>query len=307
MIDKSGSAGVISTGVLGCALVGVVLSLVLQGYFTANWDRYVESIPAARMTQRAGVVPRPHIAATKLSARDGAVTLLIAALVVALVARRPWIGLAAFGLSAAAANVALAVVSAQIRGNLWPLGTLAVLLLTFAPVMVGGAAGGGLRMVRKRGSVGMAALALLLAGVIRCASAPQVSSSGPVSQATAELSLVHLAPEPGTVLSRTSRIEAAFNYRLSNRKSGATYTLAPAFTDRRGAGYKFNAVAGPADVITLTTPEGRVEMRYSIVREWANPRLAKPIELWFQIVEMEASRGRIVAEIGPYRYPAAEQ
>lgn len=143
---------------------------------------------------------------------------------------------------------------------------------------------------------------------MRCASAPAASpSSTPAAPAAAaELTLVRLSPEPGTTLTHASTIQAAFNYRLSNRKAKATYTLQPGFGDRLGAGYTFNS-AGPTDVITLTSPGGMVEMGYPIIREWTNKRLARPIEIWFQIIETEQSRGRVLAEVGPYRYTAAPE
>ena len=288
------------SGVAGFALAGAVLAVALQLYFVARWDRYVESIPASRLAQRAGIPPRPQIAATKLSARDGAGVLLVSGFAVALITRRYWTGVGAFAIGAAVTNVIVGLMSRQIQGNLWPLSTVAVLILTLAPILIGGAIGLGLRRLKRSGPLGAAALFVLLApGVLRCASTPSPTSAP-------GLSLIRLAPAPGTTLHSTSVIDAAFHYRLSNMRLSATYVLVPTFSDRRGAGYTFNAIAGPGDAVTLNTPGGVAEVRYPIVREWTNERLARPIELWFQIVEMGESSSKVVAKIGPYRYPAEE-
>ena len=263
--------------VLKYALLGVGLSLALHAYYVANWDRYAASVSASRMAQLGGVVPRAHIAGTKLSARDGAAALLVSGAVVALAARRRyWIGCSSFAGGAAAASIILGVASGQIRGNLAPLGVMSVLLLVLIPIGVGGAIGGGLRTIlRRRTSAAVGLFALLMTGglFVGCASAP--SPAAAAAPAAAEISLAFLRPEPGSELTRTSIIEAGFIYQLSNMKSrNAIYTLEPAFSDRRGAGFTFNAVTGPADVITLTTTGGRVELRYPILREWTNSPFA---------------------------------
>jgi len=289
------------------ALVGVLLALALHGYYVARWDRYVSSVSRERIRQRAGVAPDAYIAGTTRSARDGALVLLATAAVVVLVSRRSLLACGAFAAGAAAVNVMLGLVVGKVLGNLWPLATIAVLLLTIVPIAVGAALGGGLRMLRShRKSETVAVLVvgfLLIGSFMRCSSAPSAPGAASTTPtAAAELSVAGLVPHPGATLTHSSIFEVSFNYRLTGMKPTATYILQPAFSDRRGAGYTFNAVSTPADVITLTTPEGIVEMRYPIIREWTNKRLALPIELWFQIIERESSRGRVIATVGPYRY-----
>jgi len=162
--------------------------------------------------------------------------------------------------------------------------------------------------IGKRSPAGTGTLLLVLftSTLLGCASSP-APSAPPAVRATAELSVVRLTPSPMTTLTRTSIIEGTFNYRISDMDPKATYTLEPAFGDRRGPGYTFNAVTGPADVVTLTTSAGTVEVRYPILREWTNQRLARPIEIAFNIIEMKPSGGRVLAKTAPYRYEAAPE
>ena len=298
-----------STRALGYALVGVTLAVALHVYFALNWNHYAASVSPTRMAQRGGVVPQPHIAATRRSARDGAVVLLLSGVIVALIAWRPWTGSGAFAAGAVMANVGLGIAADQVRGNLWPLGIASVVLLTLMPVMLGSGIAGGLRMFKNRGRAALV-MTVLMAGIVRCASAPPappaVTPSTTPAQPKAELTLVQITPPAGTTVKQATVFEARLNYRLFDMKPGATYTLEPGFGDRQGAGYTFNSVAGPADVVTLSIPEGIVEIRYPIVREWTNKRLARPVELWFQLIETAPSGGKVIAQVGPYRYPAAD-
>jgi hypothetical protein len=289
------------------ALIGVAMAVALQLYFVANWDRYVRSIPATRMAQRGGVAPEAHVAGSTRSARDGAMALLVAGIACALLATRVLVESAMFVAGVTGVNVVSGIVTDHIGGNLWPLGLIAVLGLSVLPFATGVTGGGGLRMIVKRirGRGELLCCVLLLAGLVRCASAPTPGGATPAPGASAELSLIQLFPHPGTTLSRTSIFEATFNYRLAKMKPGATYTLEPTFADQRGSGYTFNAATGPMDVIHLTSPEGAVDMRYPVAREWTSARLARPIELWFQIVEMEPRGGRVLVKTGPYRFEAA--
>ena len=63
----------------------------------------------------------------------------------ALVARRLLKASASFAAGAAISNVILALLAAQLRGNLAPIAAALVLLLIAVPTALGGGVGGGLR------------------------------------------------------------------------------------------------------------------------------------------------------------------
>lgn len=167
------------TVALGYALAGVALSLLLQMYFEATWKHYVASIPAITLVQHGGRVPEPHIASTTIGARDGAVILLVAAAVVAIITRRYLLGCGAFAAGAAAGNVLLGVVAGQVRGNLWPVGVASVLLLTLVPMVTGFAAGGAVRSLRRRNV--RAAVVVLLMSTLTATAAPVWPASSAMS------------------------------------------------------------------------------------------------------------------------------
>lgn len=142
----------------------------------------------------------------------------------------------------------------------------------------------------------------------RCAknygSRPITQSVPAQTKAGGELVLLSLDPPIGSTLTEGSVIRAAFEYRLINQDQIAIYALVPFFSDRAGEGRTFNALTDPTSVLRLMAPSGRVEMHYSVAAEWSNAyRLAKPPEVWFDLVERYPRSGtRVVAELGPFRF-----
>jgi hypothetical protein len=127
------------------------------------------------------------------------------------------------------------------------------------------------------------------------------SATPAASGASAEMRIVQLKPAPGAGLSEASVIEGTLDYRLTNMATSATYEVVPMFSDNRGAGYSFND-AETAERVTVTTPTGRVEIRYPLEREWNDPRLVRPVEIWFFLIERRKAHSRVVATVGPFRY-----
>ena len=113
---------------------------------------------------------------------------------------------------------------------------------------------------------------------------------------------MQLTPEPGSTLSEASVIESTLEYQLTNMVPGATYEISPMFSDNRGAGGTFGAVRSMSELVTVTEPSGRVEIRQAIASAWNNPRLGRPIEMWFYIIETHGNRSHAVAKAGPFRY-----
>ncbi len=136
------------------------------------------------------------------------------------------------------------------------------------------------------------------------APAPLTQSVPAQTKAGGELVLLSLDPPIGSTLTEGSVIRAAFEYRLINQDQIAIYALVPFFSDRAGEGRTFNALTDPTSVLRLMAPSGRVEMHYSVAAEWSNAyRLAKPPEVWFDLVERYPRSGtRVVAELGPFRF-----
>lgn len=122
-----------------------------------------------------------------------------------------------------------------------------------------------------------------------------------ISNATGELTMIDIVPQPGTTLIENTVVESTLDYQLLDGDPAATYEIRPMFADKRGPGYTFTASDSWRPVV-ITEPRGRVELRYPILREWSDPRLARPVQIWFFIIERKNTAARVLARVGPFTY-----
>lgn len=121
---------------------------------------------------------------------------------------------------------------------------------------------------------------VLLALTAACASSPQPS--------TAVVVVNSVTPAAGSEVQQSSVIEATVGFTIDKFQQQAdTYYLVTQF--QAADGTSFNHSARLADHSILTAAQGSVIVSYPLSRVWSDPRLKKPIRLWFQLV----------AKIGP--------
>ncbi len=126
--------------------------------------------------------------------------------------------------------------------------------------------------------VGSLALLAVTAG---CASSPQPS--------TAALAVGAITPPAGSQIDESTVLAATVAFTIDNFQEQAdTYYLVTQF--QAADGTSFNHSARLADHSILTAAKGSEFVSYPLSRVWADPRLKKPIRLWFQIV----------AKVGPH-------
>jgi hypothetical protein len=137
------------------------------------------------------------------------------------------------------------------------------------------------------------------------AGAPAVTApASAAAVAGAQLTIVTLNPPPGSSLLEDTVLEAVFDYSLQGRDPAARYGVAVFFGDKRGEGRTFSALHDLTSSAPLKKNAGRVTLRHPIKTEWKNPNLARPVTVWFDIIEeRRAGAGqRSVTEVGPFEY-----
>lgn len=117
---------------------------------------------------------------------------------------------------------------------------------------------------------------------------------------TGNLQVVSISPASLSGISKDSIFEVVVDYDLGALGSGSTFEVGPMFSDVRGAGSLFSV--STSDHRQLTGSAGRVILNFPIRDVLADPRLARPLELWIVVLERNAKRMRIAARAGPYKY-----
>jgi hypothetical protein len=135
-----------------------------------------------------------------------------------------------------------------------------------------------------------------LAFIAGCASAPAPS--------TAVVSVSAIAPPAGSEISQSSVLEATVGFTISNFQLQAdTYYLVTQF--QAADGTSFNHSPRLADHSILTAAQGSVLVRYPLSRVWADPRLKKPVRLWFELVaKVGPNDSVVIGRSTPIEYAA---
>jgi len=121
---------------------------------------------------------------------------------------------------------------------------------------------------------------VLLAFAAGCASSPPPS--------TAVVTVGALAPPAGSPVQQSTVVEATVAFTIDKFQQQAdTYYLVTQF--QAADGTSFNHSGRLADHSILTAAKGSVLVSYPLARVWSDPRLKKPVRLWFELV----------AKIGP--------
>jgi hypothetical protein len=129
----------------------------------------------------------------------------------------------------------------------------------------------------------LAVLALL---AFSCASGV---ASPDAPAATAHVALLSLSPPAGSQVDEHTELVAEIEYRIDGFKPGVDYYIAPLFASTKGSGTTFNMLDHIADAPKVSTPEGRMTVRYPVRRELGSTQLARPVTVWFYLMERTGS------------------
>jgi hypothetical protein len=136
----------------------------------------------------------------------------------------------------------------------------------------------------------------LLAFTAGCASSPKPS--------TAVVTVSAITPPAGSHVDQSTVIEATVAFTIDNFQLQAdTYYLVTQF--QAADGTSFNHSARLADHSILAAAKGSEFVSYPLARVWADPRLKKPVRLWFQIVaKVGPNDSVVIGRSAPIDYAA---
>ena len=121
-----------------------------------------------------------------------------------------------------------------------------------------------------------------------------------VEPASADLTVRTITPGPGSELVGTSEIDATVEYTISNfQPIRDRYYLSIQF-ENANLGW-FNHYRRFADEAVLRSAHGVVHVNYAMSNVWGDPRLRKPIRVWFFLIE-RGEHLRPIGRKGPFEY-----
>ncbi|HEX8172833.1 MAG TPA: hypothetical protein VF824_20030, partial [Thermoanaerobaculia bacterium] len=98
---------------------------------------------------------------------------------------------------------------------------------------------------------------------------------------------------------------ADVKYTIDNFKPGVDYYVAPLFA-RNGSDVTFNMLDRTSDAPKIDDAEGQITVRYPVARELASPHLARPVTMWFYVMERVGNEGtRVIGKTGPFNFTIA--
>lgn len=133
----------------------------------------------------------------------------------------------------------------------------------------------------------IAVLGALLVAVAHCASGVADPAAPPAS---AKVELISIAPPAGTTVDATTALTAEIKYSIDHFEPATNYYIAPLFASKRGNGNTFNAYDRLDEGTPITTAVGTVTIRYGIARELRSPELARPVRVWFYVLERTSAQ-----------------
>ena len=146
----------------------------------------------------------------------------------------------------------------------------------------------------------LAVVAPLLLALAGCASGVADPSAPP---ATATVELVSLYPAAGSPIGENTVLAAEIKYSIEHFQPAADYYLAPMFASTLRPGMTFNSFDRLSDGTRLTTASGTVAIHYRINREMRNSNLARPVRLWFFLMERTgAQTSHVIGQTAPTEY-----
>ena len=137
---------------------------------------------------------------------------------------------------------------------------------------------------------------VVLVALVGCA------STGAQDPSTASVVVVAIAPVAGSEVQQSSVVEATVEFTIDKFKlQGDTYYLLVDCEDATGGSVDRDHPL--ADQPILTAAKGSLVVTYPLSKVWGNPRLKKPIRVWFDVVERVGPNDSVViGRAGPIEY-----
>ena len=141
---------------------------------------------------------------------------------------------------------------------------------------------------------------LLLFTFVHCASGVADRSLPP---STATIELVSISPAAGSAIDERTVLVAEIRYAIEHFQPRTDYYIAPLFAENDGDGKTFNAFDRIDEGTRITTPSGTATIRYGIARELRSSKLARPVRVFFFLMERSgAHTTNVIGSVGPVEY-----
>jgi hypothetical protein len=141
----------------------------------------------------------------------------------------------------------------------------------------------------------------MLALLVMSCTAGVASPNAPA--ATAHLALRSLSPLAGSHVDEQTELVAEIEYRIDGFKSGVDYYVTPLFASAKAADTTFSMLDHISDAARVSAPEGRITVRYPIRRELRSTELARPLTIWFYLMERTGARQtRVIGKTEPIAF-----
>lgn len=109
------------------------------------------------------------------------------------------------------------------------------------------------------------------------------------------IELISLTPEAGSPVDRQSTITAQLRFTIDNFKDKKDrYRISINFQDRNSRASTFRK--GPGGMITLDQASGTVTLEYPLDRIWDDPKLRKPLRVYFYLHERTGKQETVVLD-----------
>jgi hypothetical protein len=122
-----------------------------------------------------------------------------------------------------------------------------------------------------------------------------VFAAMPKPKSAGSIELISLTPEGGSSVDRGSTITAQLRFTIDNFKDKKDrYKVSINFQERESRAATFSK--GPGDMIALIEATGTITLAYPLDRIWDDPRLRKPLVVYFYLHEHTGKRETVVLD-----------
>ncbi len=140
----------------------------------------------------------------------------------------------------------------------------------------------------------------LIAGLLAALTGCATGGSGPGSTSAADLTVTAITPVAGSPVQSSTVVQATVDFTIQRFKlKGDTYYLLTQFGDTSGAPIENESDRHVSDHPILTAAKGSVVVTYPLASVWNNPRLQKPLRMWFCVMERIGPNDAVVIGRSP--------
>ena len=127
---------------------------------------------------------------------------------------------------------------------------------------------------------------LLILGLVTALTGCATGGSSPSSTSMADVAVTAITPIAGAEVQQSTVVEATVQFTIREFKpKGNTYYLLTQFEATTGGPVENESDRRLADHPILTAAKGSVVVTYPLARVWSSTKLAKPLKMWFCVLE----------------------